>query len=444
MQELVECMNVINSLRTESSSKAKENILTGNINNELLKSILNFVYNPYILTGISKSRIIDIQLTKDIVKMLPPNIPENIVELIDYIKNNNTGRNVDLYICKQSIILISSQSESKEEMQEFLYDIISKSLKTGCTAKTLNKIYGLDFIPLWEVQQGYPVDKAKLKGDEYISISQKLNGIRGTYIDSKIISRQGIEIEGLEHIISDIKKILQLYLCNNNYVIDGELIRNNVHNTLSDNDNFRLTTSVVNGNNNKEEIQFIIFDILHKEWFLDYNFCPNYSERRKILEKLQNFIKDNDIKNIAVVPLLYEGFDHSNISKYLKQMDSEGKEGCMVNLDVPYYRKRHKGILKVKTFKTCDLQIVGYEEGNGLFSGKLGSIVVDLNGNNVNVGTGLTEEQRNFYWKYRDSLIGKIAEVKYKEVSKDKTGKESLQFPIFVCIREEGKEISMN
>ena len=37
------------------------------------------------------------------------------------------------------------------------------------------------------------------------------------------------------------------------------------------------------------------------------------------------------------------------------------------------------------------------------------------------------------------------ATVKYKEESKDKTtGLVSLQFPTFVCIREEGKNVSYN
>ena len=42
-------------------------------------------------------------------------------------------------------------------------------------------------------------------------------------------------------------------------------------------------------------------------------------------------------------------------------------------------------------------------------------------------------------------MIGKIIEVKYKEVSKDKkTGLESLQFPIFKQTRFEKTEESLN
>jgi hypothetical protein len=42
-----------------------------------------------------------------------------------------------------------------------------------------------------------------------------------------------------------------------------------------------------------------------------------------------------------------------------------------------------------------------------------------------------------------DELIGRVIEVKYKEESNDKkTGLFSLQFPIFVSLREVGKEVS--
>jgi DNA ligase-1 len=55
----------------------------------------------------------------------------------------------------------------------------------------------------------------------------------------------------------------------------------------------------------------------------------------------------------------------------------------------------------------------------------------------------MTDEQRDTFWQHRDELIGRIVEVKYKEESSDKkTGQLSLQFPIFVSLREEGKEVS--
>ena len=73
----------------------------------------------------------------------------------------------------------------------------------------------------------------------------------------------------------------------------------------------------------------------------------------------------------------------------------------------------------------------------------MGAFVVDYKGNELSVGSGMTDEQREQFWASRVNLTGRIIEVKYKEVSKDKkTGRESLQFPIFVGLREIGKEVS--
>ena len=57
--------------------------------------------------------------------------------------------------------------------------------------------------------------------------------------------------------------------------------------------------------------------------------------------------------------------------------------------------------------------------------------------------SGFDDGTRAEIWSNKDKYIGRVAEVKYKGVSKDKkTGKESLQFPTFLRIREDGKEAS--
>jgi DNA ligase-1 len=124
-------------------------------------------------------------------------------------------------------------------------------------------------------------------------------------------------------------------------------------------------------------------------------------------------------------------------------MVAEDKEGLMLNLNVPYQRKRHRGLLKIKRFYTMDLPITGYEEGTGRLEGTLGSLVLDFCGNEVKVGTGFSDEERRKMWGNRDKLVGVLCEVKYKEISSDKsTGTKSLQFPVFVQLRNDKTEVS--
>ena len=145
---------------------------------------------------------------------------------------------------------------------------------------------------------------------------------------------------------------------------------------------------------------------------------------------------------VSFLPVLYHGTDQSQIDTLLDQMVREDKEGLMVNLDVPYQRKRHRGILKVKRFYTMDLPIIGIEQGSGRLAGKLGAFVLDYKGNEVRVGSGFSDEERAEFWEARN-LIGTLCEVKYKEISYDKkTGQESLQFPVFVGLRTDKNEVS--
>ena len=115
----------------------------------------------------------------------------------------------------------------------------------------------------------------------------------------------------------------------------------------------------------------------------------------------------------------------------------------MVNLDAIYECKRVKSLIKVKKFFDYDLEIISTEEGSGRNKGRLGAFVVDYKSNRVNVGSGFSDEEREKFWACREELIGRVITVKYKEISKDKkTGLESLQFPIYCGLREQGKEPS--
>ena len=160
---------------------------------------------------------------------------------------------------------------------------------------------------------------------------------------------------------------------------------------------------------------------------------------------MEEKLKFHPTENIEVVERFYHGYDHNEIWKWLDYAEAHDYEGCIINLDEPYECKRTKSLLKVKKFYDFDLEIIGYEEGTGMLNGMLGSFLVKFKNNTVKVGTGFNIETRKLFWENRENLIGRVIQVKYKEISKDKkSGLESLQFPVFVCLREEGKEVSYN
>ena len=423
-----EIMSLFEHLAQTSSSLAKRDIIIANCENEQFKKFLNYLLNPFLITGISAKKI-----SKETDKA-PSQQFSSFSELMEYLLVNNTG--TDEIIAN----IRSFLAEVDSDLREFYISIITKSARLGCDTKSVNKALGFEFIPQWEVQQGFNIEKYPLKNDEWFSLSVKLNGVRGTFYDGKIFSRQGKEFAGLDHIIND---ITDLFENPNDWVLDGELVRLNTDG-LSDNENFRIGTGLLSRDDaDKSTMQFTVFDLLPRTEFLTGESNLTYKERLSEITRLRDKIRDVGLKNITVVDILYDGNDLAQIDYYLEIMVTEDKEGLMLNRDSKYYRKRHNGILKVKRFYNVDLMITALEEGSGRNVGRLGAFVVDYKGNSLNVGSGFSDEQRNEFWSLGNELVGRVIEVKYKEESTDKkTGLNSLQFPIFVSLREIGKEVS--
>ncbi|MCL2408108.1 MAG: hypothetical protein FWC96_00625 [Oscillospiraceae bacterium] len=415
-------------LAQTSSSLAKRDILIENGENERFKLLLKYLLNPFLITGISTKKI-----TKATEKE-PGQIFDSFPDLMEYLFANNTG--TDEIIASIQHFL----NKQDDDMRDFYVSIITKSARLGCDIKSVNKAFGKDFIPQWEVQQSYNLEKSPLKEDEWFSLSQKLNGVRGTFFEGRIFSRQGKEFLGLEHIIDDIK---QLFSDPENWVLDGELIRVNTEG-VPDNENFRIGTGILSQDEaDKSCMRLIVFDILPAAEFSAGESELRYKSRLVVLKNLREKITELDLRNIATIDILYSGDNTAMIDYYLEKMVLEGKEGLMLNRDSKYYCKRHNGILKVKQFYAVDLKVLSVEEGSGRLKGKLGAFVVDYKGGKLNVGSGMSDEQREEFWADRESLPGRVIEVKYKEESSDKkTGARSLQFPIFISLREPGKEES--
>lgn len=350
-------------------------------------------------------------------------------DVMGYLQQNNTGKDEDIYE-------IQAFLSGHENDREFYEQMITKKFRLGADEKLVNKcIPGL--IDTWDVQLGSSYEKLKLKDGEWFSLSQKMNGNRASFYQGKLISRQGKEFTGMQHIISDLEQLGM------GWFYDGELIRKNVDN-LSDGENFRIGTGIINSDAaTKEEIKFVIFDYFPESDIIQKQSTNKYKIRRKMLNALRDVIAEKGLQNIEIVTMVYEGTDQAQIMKWLDYAVLHGWEGLMLNKDAVYKCKRTTDLIKIKRFYSMDLPIVEILEGDGRLKGTLGALVVQYKENIVNVGSGFDDETRRKFWTNRESLIGRIVEVKYKEISKDKkTGLESLQFPIFIRLREDDKTIS--
>lgn len=423
---MIDAIRAIDTLRQESGMLRKQEILRQHKEDKNFCKLLYYALNPMLTYKISEQTMNrPVEYRPDITLVLC-----DIYTICDTLANRKALDDITVYqVC--AFLGTCTPYESS-----FYKKLLAKTLRLGVTAKTVNKVIpGL--IPEWEVQQAYPIEKYPVKDGTWFVLTEKLNGVRATFYKGNLYARSGVPYTGLEHIID----VLSSHSIFQGFVFDGELTLSN-KDGLCDNEAFRKATGIINSDDvDKTSICYTIFDVINTPEFESDQCVMTYISRRGALEAVSGLLKDNPY--VKVLPVLYMGTDQSKITDLLDQMVKEDKEGLMVNLDVPYKRKRHSGILKVKRFYTMDLPIIECEEGSGRLSGTLGAFVLDYQGNPVRVGSGFSDDQRAEYWSRRCELLGSLCEVKYKEISSDKTTKaKSLQFPVFVALRTDKNEIS--
>lgn len=425
-----EVIRLFKQIQSTSSLNEKKYIITTNKDNELFKKCLRFLLDGNITTGIAERKYDSItSTTSDWVHC---DIDKEFSELLDYIKTHNTGRNEDV------IQVQAWCCTMRDDVKDFVRGLITKSIRLGADAKLVNKcIPGL--IPTFDVQLGTSIEKVKLNGNEWISISRKLNGTRCAFIGNKCMTRQGTEYTGLDHIIKDLQQLV-----GTETFVDGELIYKNKE-KLSDSAAFQKGTGIaMSKDNDKSELKLVVFDMFPIEEFWTGKSYESYILRKQDIVDLQKKIDSLHTENIEIVPICYEGTDHSEIWKWLDYAEENDWEGIILNLDTPYECKRTKNLIKVKKFFSVDLKCTGIEEGSGRNKGTLGALVCDYKGYPVNVGSGFSDIDRKHFWLHPENVVGHIITVKYKEETKNKDGGISIQFPVFEAVRFDKDEPSYN
>lgn len=423
-----------------SSRLEKEEILRANIDNEPFKEVLRYMLDNMRISGISEKKF-DKETRYEYYE--EESGDWLIEDLLHYFDKHNTGTDNDIAYVQFYADRIANQHPDKYiEIYLFVRGVITKSIRLGVDYTTANKIYGKDFIKKKEIMLGTSIEHCNIPEGEWFSISQKLNGTRCFYYNGQLYSRQGKVFSGLEHIVSDLAALSQaLGKGTNDLVYDGELLLKDL--SAGDSASFQISTGIANSKqDDKSMLRLVIFDVISKENFEEQSDSDTYKVRSQTLSNIKNEIIERGLENIDVVPIFYQGTDQKKIWEWLDYAERTDMEGLMLNLDVPYRFKRTKELVKIKKFYTMDLPVVRIDKGTGRNKDRLGKVYVDFKGNEVGVGSGFSDEQRDYLWQHPEEILHKIIEVKYKEETKNKDGSESLQFPVFVRIRDDKDEVS--
>jgi DNA ligase-1 len=195
-----------------------------------------------------------------------------------------------------------------------------------------------------------------------------------------------------------------------------------------------------------------MFDVVPIEEFHTGKSTEPYYKRRAMLEKFFHDSKGADFEALNIVSVAMvgevteEGISSAEalakseeaIMRVHQDLLLESYEGSMIkDLDGLYECKRGWTVQKVKDMDNVDLRVIDIVPGlkGTKYEHTMGALVVDYMGNPVNVGSGFSDEQRAEIWDNKEDVINRVIEVKYFEETKDKTGKVSLRFPIFIQFR---------
>ena len=425
MKTLIHFNQFIQEIMESNSRLHKQAVLNKYKDDEIVRRYLKIAFDPFIVYGIS---------TKKLAKKIsieanwPTELTPTIFNLFDYLETQNTGKDSDIAICQMAL---KELGKTYPEYAELLIALICKDLSIGVDAKTINKeMPGL--IRTFNVQLANKYfDKPEYVEGKTFAITTKIDGGRIIAIKENgqvsFFTRAGQKYEGLVDLEQEMTEQLPDGLC-----LDGEI-------TLLDNEGipskeaYKQAIKITRADGEKHGVKMLVFDAMLAEEFRAQKCERVWEERRRALNMI---FGSRSLTYFELLPVLYQGEDTTMITKLLDEAVANQQEGVMINIVLaPYEFKRTNYLLKCKKFNTCDLMVVGFEEGTGKYVGKLGAFICEYKGGFVKVGSGLTDEQRQEIWwnltRYQDCII----EVSYFEETKDATGQPSLRFPTFKDFR---------
>lgn len=422
MINLIEISLLFESINNTKGTNAKKSLLELALNSEYsddLKIVLNHLFNPMISTGISKTswKSANVRILDKTEKFY------SIEELVKFVQENNTGKKETVERIKSFADLFESGYE-----QLLIYQIATKDINIGISTTTVSKYI---HIPKFEIMLGERLNEDVDFDRNYI-LTKKLDGVnltcfkRGESI--AFFTRQGKQVDGLTELTEQYKELPD-------GVYFGEALYSNEDEAKDRKELYRLSTGELNSKRENKKISHWIFDYQTLDEWDSEKFITPYSNT---IRTLKNTFLNSKLKNIKMVPFIYQGTGKEKAFELLKEAKKKDWEGLVLRYSSSVYqKKRSSDFVKFKPFGEVDLRIAGFKEFK--HPNQLGSFICEDDEHTVkcSVGSGFSKEQRFEYWQKRNSLLGKIVEVQTMEITENKSGQKSLRFPVFVRFRDD-------
>jgi len=346
----------------------------------------------------------------------------------------------------RDMIQAMMKSATKKEWNGWYRRILIKDLRAGFSEKTINKVvekkYADYAIPIFGCQLAHDSanHESKVSGKKLIEV--KLDGVRVLTIvrrDGRVdmFSRNGKELVNFPHIVEQLSNVVKAHGTDKNIdvVLDGEIMSSSFQDLMKQvhrKSDVKANDAVLN-----------LFDVIPLADFEKGSWNKDQSARSDMVYYWHKTYKDM-LPNVSVVGHELVDLDTEAGQTRYKEINAKaiagGYEGIMLkDPEAGYECKRSVAWLKLKPFIEVSLDVVAVEEGTGKNVGKLGALVCegvdDGKDIRVNVGSGLTDDQRDGFWKVKEDCVGMIAEVRADAITQNQDGTYSLRFPRFLRFR---------
>ncbi len=447
MKDIIDIIDMLKSL----SGNAQLAYLNSQKDNNILKEILWYTYNPNLKFGIAEKAFnksfeeFELDISNDDLKLFNGNLNiESWNRFKSYLDKFSSQKGVK----EQEIYdMISEMYLSYNHSQLDLFKgILFKDLRINMGVSSFNKVWK-DFYVMPEVMLA---KKWENKPPENAFLSRKLDGSRMYYLDGKFYSRTNKEInfEPTKHILEQLKDF------NSDYVLDGEIL----YLDKDGKEDFQKGISLISNEKRLEgcdNLHYACFDMIDKDEFLNkkctkpfketyYYMCRDLKIDRNSTLIVDSFIAPTKRSNVKIVIQC----DYEKLPQLQELANKKGWEGLMVrDMDKPYECKRTSALQKIKKMEDAEFKIVGFKEGQGKYEGTLGTITIELEtGETVDVGSGYSDVDREYIWNNQQNILDScnLLKVQFFERTKNKEGQNSLRFPVFLCFRtKDGMEVSI-
>ena len=329
-------------------------------------------------------------------------------------------------------IIQDMEMATNEQWNDWYRRILIKDLRCGTGAKLINKVVK-GTVPLFECMLAHDGAKHPKKITGECMVEYKYDGVRVIAIvrngDATLYSRNGKLLENFPHINEALSKPEFEGL-----VFDGEVMS----------EDFQTLMKQVHRKEGAqtEDSYLAVFDMLTlAEFNAGYTPMTAFERRERLISQQSNF--NNRITLVQAINLdLDSEQGQASFKAMNKQALEEGYEGLMIKpIHEGYKCKRSHAWLKIKPFIEVTLSVVALEEGTGKNEGLLGALVVEGEDDgkffHLNVGSGLTDENREQIWANQDAVIGQLVEIRADAATQSQDADDvwSLRFPRFKTFR---------